>query len=148
MLRIMTMDDYEEVFSLWTRIRGFGIRSIDDSYEGIARFLKRNPDTSIVAVEDDKIVGTILCGHDGRTGAFYHVCVDRDYRGRGIAEDMAEMAVELLRKENINKISLIAFEENKAGNAFWKKMGWTLRTGCNQYELVLNEENVVTFNPR
>ena len=148
MLRIMTMDDYEEVFSLWNRIRGFGIRSIDDSYEGIARFLKRNPDTSIVAVEDEKIVGTILCGHDGRTGAFYHVCVDSDYRGRGIAEDMAEMAVELLRKEKINKISLIAFEENKAGNAFWQKMGWTLRTGCNQYELVLNEENVTTFNPR
>ena len=148
MLRIMTMDDYEEVFSLWKRIRGFGIRSMDDSYEGIERFLKRNPDTSIVAVEEDKIVGTILCGHDGRTGAFYHVCVDPDCRGKGIAENMTAMAVELLKREKINKISLIAFQENMAGNAFWQKLGWTLRTGCNQYELVLNERNVTTFNPR
>ena len=57
MLRIMTIDDYEQVYTLWKQIHGFGIRSVDDSREGIARFLKRNPDTSVVAVEDGKIVG-------------------------------------------------------------------------------------------
>ena len=72
-IRPMTIEDYEEVYALWTHIRGFGIRSIDDSKEDIARFLERNPNTSAVAVCDDKIVGNILCGHDGRQGSFYHV---------------------------------------------------------------------------
>ena len=65
MVRIMTIEDYDGVYALWMKIRGFGIRSIDDSKEGVRRFLKRNPTTSVVAVEDGKIVGSILCGHDG-----------------------------------------------------------------------------------
>ena len=68
-IRVMTIDDYDEVYSLWQTIHGFGIRSIDDSREGVLRFLKRNPTTSVVAVEDGKIVGAILCGHDGRRGS-------------------------------------------------------------------------------
>ena len=66
MLRKMTIEDYENVSALWHKIKGFSIRSIDDSREGVERFLKRNPDTSVVAIEDGKVVGAILCGHDGR----------------------------------------------------------------------------------
>ena len=68
MVRIMTIEDYEGVYALWKKIKGFGIRSIDDSKEGVARFLKRNPTTSVVAEKDGRIVGSILCGHDGRRG--------------------------------------------------------------------------------
>ena len=75
-IRPMTIEDYDEVYALWMTIKGFGIRSIDDSREGTERFLKRNPTTSIVAEADGKLVGAILCGHDGRTGCFYHVCVN------------------------------------------------------------------------
>ena len=88
MIRVMTMKDYDEVFALWSKIKGFAMRSIDDSYVGVERFLKRNPNTSVVAVEDDKIVGAILCGHDGRRGCLYHVCVDPEYRLRGIGKSM------------------------------------------------------------
>ena len=61
-IRVMTLEDYDEVYALWMGIHGFGIRSIDDSKEGVERFLKRNPTTSMVAVADGKIVGAILCG--------------------------------------------------------------------------------------
>ena len=73
MIRTMTMEDYDGVYELWTKIRGFGLRSVDDSREGVARFLRRNPTTSVVAVEDGRVVGSILCGHDGRRGYLYHV---------------------------------------------------------------------------
>ena len=63
-IRVMTLEDYDEVYALWMGIHGFGIRSIDDSKEGVERFLKRNPTTSMVAVADGKIVGAILCGHE------------------------------------------------------------------------------------
>ena len=146
MLRIMTIDDYEQVYALWKQIHGFGIRSVDDSREGIARFLKRNPDTSVVAVEDGKIVGAILCGHDGRRGCMYHVCVDADYRMRGIGKSMVVFAMEALKKEKINKVSLIAFTKNDIGNAFWKEIGWTKRLDLNYYDFTLNEENITAFN--
>lgn len=146
MIRVMTMEDYDGVKALWMKIKGFGIRSIDDSREGVARFLKRNPTTSVVAVEDDKIVGSILCGHDGRRGCFYHVCVDEEYRMRGIGKAMVVKAMEALKEEHINKVSLIAFTKNDVGNAFWNEIGWTKREDLNYYDFTLNEENITAFN--
>ncbi len=142
----MTIEDYEEVFALWTKIRGFGIRSIDDSKEGIEMFLKRNPSTSVVAEEDGKIVGSILCGHDGRRGCLYHVCVDEDHRRKGIGKAMVVRAMEALRAEKINKVTLIAFTDNDLGNAFWNTIGWTKREEYNYYDFVLNAENITAFN--
>jgi ribosomal protein S18 acetylase RimI-like enzyme len=142
----MTIEDYEEVYALWKRIHGFGIRSIDDSREGVERFLKRNPTTSVVAVKDGRIVGSILCGHDGRRGCFYHVCVDEAYRRHGIGKAMAIASMEALRKEKINKVCLIAYTNNGAGNAFWNTTGWTEREDLNYYDFTLNEENITAFN--
>lgn len=146
MIRIMTMEDYDGVYALWTKIRGFGLRSVDDSREGIDRFLKRNPSTSVVAVEDGKVVGSILCGHDGRRGCLYHVCVDEDYRRRGIGKEMVVRAMEELKREHINKVCLIAFTRNDIGNAFWNTIGWTKRLDLNYYDFVLNEKNITAFN--
>ena len=145
MVRQMKIEDYDQVYALWTKIRGFGIRSVDDSKEGVARFLRRNPDTSVVAVEEDQIVGAILCGHDGRRGCLYHVCVDPDWRMRGIGKAMVVYAMEALKKEEINKVSLIAFTQNDIGNAFWNKIGWTEREDLNYYDFTLNEANITAF---
>lgn len=146
MIRTMTIEDYAGVYELWMSIKGFAIRSIDDSEEGVARFLKRNPTTSVVAVEDGKIVGAILCGHDGRRGCMYHVCVHADYRMRGIGKEMVVFAMEALKKEQISKVSLIAFTVNDIGNAFWNRIGWTKREDLNYYDFVLNTENIIAFN--
>lgn len=146
MIRAMTLNDYENVHALWMRIKGFSIRSIDDSQEGVERFLKRNPGISVVAEEDCRIVGAILCGHDGRRGCLYHVCVDPDYRLRGIGKSMVVFVMEALRKEKINKVSLIAFTKNDIGNAFWKEIGWTKREDLNYYDFTLNTANIEAFN--
>lgn len=146
MIRTMKIEDYDQVYELWNAIKGFVIRSVDDSYEGVAAFIKRNPTTSVVAVEDGKIVGSILCGHDGRRGCLYHVCVHPDYRLRGIGKSMVVFAMEALRKEHISKVSLIAFTQNDIGNAFWKTIGWKRREDLNYYDFVLNEENIEQFN--
>ena len=98
-IRVMTIEDFDQVHALWMSIKGFGIRSVDDSKEGIERFLKRNPTTSVVAEEDGKIVGAILCGHDGRRGCLYHVCVDVNHRMRGIGKAMVVFTMEALKKE-------------------------------------------------
>ena len=146
MIRFMTIDDYDKVKALWMTIKGFAIRSIDDSREGVERFLKRNPSTSAVAVEDGRIVGAILCGHDGRRGCLYHVCVAEQYRMRGIGKAMVVFCMEALKAEEINKVSLIAFTANDIGNAFWKQIGWTKREDLNYYDFTLNAENITAFN--
>lgn len=161
----MSIDDYEEVANLWAHIEGFYIRSVDDSREGIERFLKRNPNLSVVAemtnqknkqglvleglafegkASKPKIVGSILCGHDGRYGSIYHACVHKDFRLQGIGKSMVAYALEGFKSERITSIALIAFSENLIGNAFWKTQGWDLRTNANRYELSLNTQNTLT----
>lgn len=146
-VRTMTIDDYQGLYDLWMTIHGFGIRSIDDSQEGVDRFLRRNPTTSVVAVAGDgTIVGGILCGHDGRRGCLYHVCVREDFRRMGIGKAMVVHCMNALKKEEINKVSLIAFSVNDIGNAFWNCIGWTKREDLNYYDFTLNEANITAFN--
>ena len=146
-IRPMTTEDYEEVFNMWQSISGFGIRSWDDSKEGIERFIARNPGLSVVALHEGRIIGGILCGHDGRRGCLYHVCVRQEYRMLGIGQDMVVCCKEALRKEGINKINLIAFKSNAIGNKFWQKLNWKHREDCNYYEENLNVENVTNYVP-
>ena len=145
-VRILPMreEDYDAVRALWLTIRGFGIRALDDSRQDVSRFIRRNPTTSVVAVADGRIVGSILCGSDGRQGALYHVCVAREYRRRGIGTRMVGYCMERLREMGINKVALIAFSNNDAGNAFWRQIGWK-KCDVNYYEFALNADNITRF---
>ena len=144
-IREMKIEDYDKVFALWKTIKGFGIRSVDDSKEGIERFLKWNPGLSVVAEENDKIIGAILCGSDGRRGCLYHVCVHKDYRRQGIGKSMVVWCMEKLKELQINKVSLIAFTQNDVGNAFWKEIGWTKREDLNYFDFKKKKKNITAF---
>jgi ribosomal protein S18 acetylase RimI-like enzyme len=141
----MTIDDYDQVYALWSGIKGFGIRAVDDSKEGINRFLLRNPDLSVVAEDNMTIVGSILCGHDGRRGTLYHVCVAEKYRKHGVGHEMVLEAISRIRKEGINKVNLIAFRNNLLGNNFWRKEKFTFRDDLNYYDLAISVENTTDF---
>lgn len=145
-IRKMTIDDYDGVRALWMTIHGFAIRSVDDSREGVEVFLRRNPDTSVVAVDGGEIVGAILCGHDGRRGCLYHVCVREDHRMQGIGKSMVVFCMNALKAEHVNKVSLIAFTKNDVGNKFWRQIGWTKREDLNYYDFTLNEANIIAYN--
>ena len=141
----MTEADYDAVRALWLSIRGFGIRALDDSREDICRFIRRNPTTSVVAKTGSRVIGSILCGSDGRQGALYHVCVARPWRRQGIGTRMVSYCMRQLQMMGINRVALIAFTTNDAGNAFWKQIGWTQKPNVNYYEFTLNEENITHF---
>lgn len=127
MIKTMTPEDYDRVYALWMSCRNMGFNDLDDSREGIARFLRRNPDTSFIAVEGDAIAGVILAGQDGRRGYIYHMSVDEDYRRRGIGTQLVNRCLDALKAEGINKVALLVFHRNEAGNAFWEKQGFIRR---------------------
>lgn len=126
-IRQMTLDDYTAVYTLWHTCKGMGLNNLDDSQYGIARFLRRNPDTCFVAEEHGQIVGAILTGNDGRRGHIYHTAVHPQYRRQGIATQLVEAALQALQRAGINKASLVVFADNEAGSRFWQKMGFSPR---------------------
>ncbi len=138
----MLISDYENVFDLWAGTAGMGMRNLDDSKDGIDRFLKRNPDTSFVAVEDNAVIGVILCGHDGRRAYIYHTAVKNDYRRNGIGEQLVNTVINALKTVGINKAALVVFKDNKIGNDFWQSIGFTERTDLIYRNISLNADNI------
>ncbi len=126
-IKTMTADDYDAVYSLWTACKGMGLNNLDDSRDGISRFLERNPETCFVAVNGEKVIGAIIAGHDGRRGYIYHTAVSPEYRRKGIAKQLVDAALNALKNQGIKKIALLVFERNTDGNAFWEKVGFTAR---------------------
>ncbi len=121
----MKITDYDEVFALWKNTEGMGLHKQSDSRKGIARYLRRNPGLSFVARDNKKIVGTVLCGHDGRRGHLYHLAVDRSYRKKGIGKALVNRALSKLGAIGFSKCTLCAFVKNRAGRKFWRYIGWT-----------------------
>lgn len=126
-IRIMTIEDYEKVYTLWLSCEGMGLNNLDDSRDGIERFLNRNPETCFVAENDNRIVGVIIVGNDGRRGYIYHTAVDQNYRHNGIATKLVNKAISVLKSIGINKTALVVFGRNTVGNSFWEKLGFTVR---------------------
>lgn len=123
----MTIDDYDKVYNLWMSCVGMGLNNLDDSREGIDKFILRNPDTCLVAENDSAIVGVILVGNDGRRGYIYHTAVHPDCRKQGIAKQLVDDAMDELSALGINKVALVVFDRNELGNAFWENQGFTVR---------------------
>lgn len=138
-IRTMTIRDYDEVFQMWKETEGMGLRSLDDSQEGISLFLKRNPETCYVALDDQKIIGAILCGHDGRRGYIYHTVVKDSYRNRGIGTALTKAAAAALQKEGITRVCLNVMKTNRMGKAFWEKLGWEQKGFLDFYSKSISE---------
>lgn len=123
----MVISDYDDVYNLWMSCAGMGLNNLDDSKEGIEKFLNRNPETCLVAEIERKVVGVILAGNDGRRGYIYHTAVDQRFREQGIASSLVETAMNVLKQCGINKVALVVFEKNQNGNAFWERLGFSTR---------------------
>jgi len=123
----MTIKDYKKVLSLWRNTEGMGLHKWSDSKEAIAKYLRRNPGLSLVACDNKKIIGAILCGHDGRRGHLYHLAVAQPYRKKKIGKALVNQALSKLASIGINRCTICAFTKNRAGRRFWKHTGWTQR---------------------
>ena len=130
---------YRDVYELWLSCKGMGLNNLDDSEQGINAFLKRNPDTCFAAFEDNKIVGVIMAGSDGRRGYIYHTAVDPQYRKRGIAAALVETVMQAMKNIGINKVALVVFEHNEDGNKFWEKLGFIKRNDLVYRNKTINE---------
>ena len=147
-IRHVVIDDYDGIYELWnsTEQSRRALNPVDDTREGIERYLKRNPTTCFLAYinneikNEEKIVGVILTGHDGRRGIIHHMCVHPDYRRQGIARMLVQKAEDALSGEGINKVFGLVFKDNDGANNFWEEQGYTLRTNLNYRNKSLNED--------
>jgi len=120
------MADYDEVYAIWKKADGVGL-SESDGRESIARYVKRNPGLSQVAVCGGRVIAAVLCGHDGRRGYLHHLAVAREWRFKGVGRALVAACLENLHAAGIPKCNLFLFASNRPAGAFWRRVGWAVR---------------------
>lgn len=125
-IREMTIADYGEMYALW-QVTSKKALSESDSEDAIKQYLDSNKGFSQVAVSGGKVVGTVLAGHDGRRGSFYHLAVLPEFRRQGIAKQMVDAALAKLKQQGITKTHIFCFIENENGHKFWETYGFIKR---------------------
>ena len=136
-MRLMRIEDYPEILNLWNECEGIDINDIDESREGIHKYLKRNPLTCFVEERDNRIVGVIMAGHDGRRGTLHHLAVAPAYRRQGIGTSLCKTALDALKSQGISKAGLFIYNDNAIGKAFWKQAGFLPHEDFDYYDHLL-----------
>src|SRR3954468_11052486 len=127
--REFVLEDYDGAIALWIAEDGIEVCE-GDSREEILEYLKRNPGLSRVAEVRGKIVGAVLCGHDGRRGWIYHLAVAPTYRGKGVGKVLIEDCLDGLKQVGLKRAIILVAGDNPAGREFWLRNGWEEITGA------------------
>jgi N-acetylglutamate synthase len=142
MLRPLVPEDHPAVMALWSASEGVRV-SPGDSESELAAFLRRNPGLSLVAVEGtvpaERVVGSALCGHDGRRGYIYHLAVATSHRGRGLGRALVAACLVGLAREGIRRAQVSVFATNEGGRAFWARLGGQLRVDLAVFSIPLEQ---------
>lgn len=126
-IRAFESSDIPDALALWRSADGVVLRDADGAAP-LGDYLRRHAASSFVAIAGSRVIGTVLCGHDGRRGYLYHLAVDRAHRGRGIGRALATRALDALRRVGIEKCHLMVVAENAQARAFWSALGWQVRS--------------------
>ncbi len=124
----LSMSDYDEAAALWAAMPEIGLDDADRRGK-MASFLERNPGLSFVARHEGKLIGAVLCGHDGRRGYLHHLAVDPAYRKRGIGTALVSQCLLALASAGIERCNIFIYSDNKKGQDYWRRRGWSTYEG-------------------
>ncbi len=120
-LRALTPSDLPDVLALWRAVPEVELND-SDTPEQLAKYLARNPELSPVALADGKIVGAVLCGHDGRRGYLNHLAVATPYRNQGLGRALVGYCLTHLLRVEVSRCNAFALPNNPSARAFWQRM--------------------------
>jgi putative acetyltransferase len=129
--------DTDAALRLWQRTEGIGLSDADRP-DRLREFLSRNPGLSRVAVSEGNLIGTILCGTDGRRGYIHHLAVAAESRRNGVGRTLVEAALSALNLIGIRKCHVFVFQSNPFGTLFWESSGWQRRDDLHVYSKMLD----------
>ena len=124
---VMTASDLDDALELWAETDGVGLNE-SDTPDRLKHYLERNPGLSLVVRDGNRIVGAVLCGHDGRRGYLHHLAVIPEYRRHGLGRKMVDGCLASLSKLGILKCNIFTHADNDLGQRFWSRCGWSKRS--------------------
>lgn len=116
--------DYQQVFELWSSIeKGVHVGRSDSPVE-IQKKISRDPELFLVAESQNKIIGSVIGGYDGRRGLIYHLAVNASFRGQGIGSRLMDEVEARLRSMGCLKCYLLVTSDNTEVEHYYRQRGW------------------------
>lgn len=138
-ISIITAQDYSVVYNILTQVAHSGIRIEDDDPAGFERFIRRNPNCSFIARVEDRIVGILIAGHDGRRGHIYHTAILDPNRSRTIGKALLDALYAAFAEDSIRKAGVLVDADNDAGHDFFKAHGFFQRDDLDYFDHVAEQ---------
>ena len=116
--------DYQQVYELWSSIeKGVHIGRSDSQTE-IEKKVSRDPELFLVAEYQNKIIGSVIGGYDGRRGLIYHLAVHAAFRGQRIGSRLMDEVEARLRAKGCLKCYLLVTADNLEVENYYRQRGW------------------------
>lgn len=121
-VRAYRKGDLNDVIALWRRC-GL-VYPWNDPATDLALATDSKQTAIYVATRRERLVGSVMVGHDGHRGWLYYLGVDPKVRGRGIARMLVRRTEKWLIRQNVPKVQLIIRETNLDAGSFYARIGY------------------------
>lgn len=127
-IRPAAAEDEDAVVALW-RACGLVVSYNDPAAD--FRFARAGGASDVLVgtvgnglADGDRIVASVMVGHDGHRGWLWYVAVDPGLRGAGAGRAMVAAAETWLRDRGVAKVHLLVRETNTGVVAFYEQQGF------------------------
>ena len=101
------------------------VTTANNPFKDIQRKLKVQSDLFFVAVEKNKVVGTVMGGYEGHRGWINYLAVDPAYQKSGIGLELMKKVEQKLKNLGCPKVNLQVRESSSKVRAFYEKIGYS-----------------------
>jgi ribosomal protein S18 acetylase RimI-like enzyme len=131
-VRTAAAQDLAEVLALW-RSAAENTNRPPDSAGALASLHLRDPDALLLAVEEDRIVGTIIAGWDGWRCHLYRLAVAPDRRRAGIGRALIAAAEDRFRALGGTRVDAMVLDDNTGAHGVWQANGYTAQDNWSRW---------------
>src|SRR6185312_13079516 len=110
LIRPYVPNDFAAVTALWDAT-GISIH-YNDPAKDIPRMLATHDCQLYVGVEDGRVIGSIMVGHEGHRGWLYKLAVAADQRGKSYGEQLVRQAERWMAARDVPKCNLMIRDTN------------------------------------
>ena len=120
-IRPCRREECPDVLALWEHAGA--IPSPTDSLEELQRLVDQHGDGFLVAVQQGRIVGSVIGGWDGWRGNIYRLAVAPEARRRGLARRLVQEAEHVMQTKGARRLSALVERHETHAVGFWDALG-------------------------
>lgn len=123
-LRKMKISDFEELYALWKQA-DLTVASFEKEKKELEMMIELYPNSCLVELNDNKIIGSILGVFNGRRAWIYHLAIHPGFQKRGLGSMLLKKAQIALKKVGAERVLLWVDKDNLGVIPFYLKNGYS-----------------------